>query len=254
MHEASMKIEDIEYRSVDGQPLLGRLYQPERAQAAMVEVHGGAWTMNDRLTNAVLHQHLAANGIAVFSLDFRMAPSHPFPAALEDVNHGIRFMRRRFKRVGGIGTSSGGYLIVLAALRADEQTKLDFVVGCWPILDPLARYRMAKAKGLKNLVDAHHAFFRDEAQMAEANPQLILERGEPARRPPMLVLQGTGDENVEHHRADAFAERYRAAGGQIELDKFEGQPHTFIVKDPSSAASKEALAKIADFVQKEKTP
>jgi acetyl esterase/lipase len=209
--------------------------------------------MNDRLTNAVIHQHIAASGMAVLSLDFRMAPAHPFPAALEDIRQGIRFIRRRFKRVGGLGTSSGGYLIALAALRADEQTKLDFVVGCWPILDPLARYRMAKAKGLKNLVEAHHAFFRDEAQMAEANPQLILERGEPGCRPPMLVLQGTGDENVEHHRADAFAERYRAAGGEIELHKFEGEPHTFVIKDPSSTASKEALAKMADFLRK-KTP
>src|SRR5687768_4671189 len=126
-HEESMNIEDIVYRTVDGQPLLGRLYQPANAQAALVEVHGGAWTMNDRLTNAVIHQHLATNGIAVFSLDFRMAPSHPYPAALEDVNRGIRFMRSRFKRVGGLGTSSGGYLIVLAALRADEQARLDFV-------------------------------------------------------------------------------------------------------------------------------
>jgi acetyl esterase len=246
-----MKTEDIAYRTIDGQPLLGRLYQPEKAAALIVEVHGGAWTMNDRMSNAVIHKHLAAQGIAVFAIDFRLAPAHRFPAAVDDVNHAIRWAKANLKPriMGGLGTSSGGYQIVLCALRADPETRLDFVVGCWPILDPLARYRMAKAKGLKNLVDAHHAFFADEAQMTEANPQLIVERGEATNLPPMLVLQGTADENVEHQRADTFAERYRAAGGKIELHKFPGQPHTFVIKDPGSPAAAEALARISSFVQ-----
>ena len=246
-----MKIEDIAYRTLDGQPLLGRLYQPEKAEALIIEVHGGAWTMNDRMSNAVIHKHLAAQGVAVFAIDFRLAPKDPYPAAIDDVNHAIRWVKThlRPKLIGGLGTSSGGYQIVLCALRADRETRLDFVIGCWPILDPLARYRMVKAKGLKNLVDAHHAFFADEAQMTEANPQLILERGEAASLPPMLVLQGTADENVEHQRADAFAERYRAAGGEIELHKFPGQPHTFVIKDPTSPAAAEALTRISSFVQ-----
>jgi acetyl esterase/lipase len=134
-------------------------------------------------------------------------------------------------------------------LRANQDTRLDFVIGCWPILDPLARYRMARAKGLKNLVDAHHAFFQGEREMTEENPQLLLQRGEATNLPPMLLLQGTADENVEHERADSFAERYRAAGGEIELHKFAGQPHTFIVKDPASAAAGEALGRISSFVQ-----
>jgi acetyl esterase/lipase len=250
-----MKIEDIAYRRAGEHTLLGRLYQPDNAKALLVEVHGGAWTMNDRTTNAAIHQHLAANGYAVFALDFRMAPAHPFPAALDDIRHGVRFARQELKppRIGGLGTSSGGYLITLCALRADEQTRLDFVIGCWPILDPLARYRMAQAKALKNLVDAHNAFFRDEAQMREANPQLLLERGEAARLPRMLVLQGTADENVEHLRADSFAERYRAAGGDIELEKFDGQPHTFIAKDPASAASRRALSRMVEFLENERS-
>jgi acetyl esterase len=251
-----MKTEDIEYRKIDGQALLGRLYLPDDANTGadtlIVEVHGGAWTMNDRMSNAVIHKHLAAQGVAVFALDFRMAPAHRFPAALEDIEHGIGWAKSNLKpkRIGGLGTSSGGYLIVLSALLAEDEAKLDFVIGCWPILDPLARYRMAKAKGLKNLVEAHNAFFRDEAQMAENNPQRIVERGEARNLPPMLVLQGTGDENVEHQRADTFAERYRAAGGDVELHKFEGQPHTFVIKDPASAASGLALSKISQFLRR----
>lgn len=265
------EVEDLEYRVIGGQPLLGRLYRPAggRAEALVVEVHGGAWGMNDRKSNALIHQHLAANGIAVFALDFRLAPAHRYPAAINDVNYGIRWIKANAERlglqprlIGGLGTSSGGQQLVLSALRPEDpryrtsdpllhkyEAHLDFVVACWPILDPLARYRMARAKGLKNLVDAHHAFWPDERAMTEGNPQLVVERGEATSKPPMLVLQGTGDENVEHERADRFVEQYRRAGGEIELHKSEGQPHTFVVKDPTSPASVAALAKMSGFVQ-----
>lgn len=248
--------EDLTFRSIGGESLLGRLHQPAggKADTLVVEVHGGAWTMNDRTTNAAIHQHLAQNGIAVFALDFRLAPKHRYPAAIEDVAYGIRWAKANLKpkRIGGLGTSSGGQQIVLTALQPEkfgEDAGLDFVVACWPILDPLARYQMAKARGLKNLIDAHHAFWPDEAAMREGNPQLVLERGEATAMPPMLILQGTADENVEHFRADRFADAYRARGGSVELVKFDGQPHTFIAKDPGSGASRDALKRIADFVR-----
>lgn len=262
--------EDLTYRTVEGQSLLGRLYRPQgAAEALVVEVHGGAWSANDRSTNATIHQHLAASGIAVFALDFRLAPAHRYPAAIEDVVYAIRWIKAnagalglRPRLVGGLGTSSGGQQVVLAALRPEDKryavedarlaghdARLDFVVACWPILDPLARYRMAQAKGLKNLVEAHHAFWPDEAAMAEGNPQLVVERGEAQALPPILVLQGTEDQNVEHQRADGFAERYRAAGGPIELAKFEGEPHNFVGKDAASPASRKALAKMVSFIE-----
>lgn len=262
-----MEVRDIAYRVVGEQPLLGRLYRPAGAAAdvVVVEVHGGAWQMNDRLTNAVIHKHLAANGVSVFAVDFRLAPQHRYPAAVNDVNYAIRWVKANFKpgRVGVLGTSSGGYQAVLAALRPDDpryftpdaaltghDARVDFVVGCWPIFDPLARYRMAQAKGLRNLIDAHHGFFPDEEAMIEGNPHRVVERGEAASLPPMLVLQGTADENVEHERADAFAGLYRRAGGEVELHKFPGQPHTFIIKNPDGAASREALATISSYLRR----
>lgn len=201
--------------------------------------------MNDRLANAAIHEHLAANGIGVLALDFRMAPRHRYPAAVEDVAFALGWARRELKpgRFGALATSSGAQVLLTAVFRGTQA--LDFVVACWPILDPLARYRMAKAKGAKNLVDAHHAYFADEAAMEEGNPHLIVERGEAKTRPPMLIIQGTADENVEHHRADSFASLY----GNARVVKFDGQPHTFIPKDPQSAASRSALETIVRYIQ-----
>jgi acetyl esterase len=275
----AVEILDLPYRTVGGETLLGRLYQPADAGAkvVLVDVHGGGWMLNDRLANAPIHEHLAGRGIAVFALDFRMAPKHRYPAAVDDVNYGIRWLKSNLERlglrpaqIGGLGTSSGGHQIVLSALRPDDarylspdpaltghDASLDFVIACWPVLDPLARYRMAKARNLKNLVEAHDAFWPDEAAMTEGNPQLVVERGEASARPPMLVLQGTADENVEHERADRFAQAYRGAGGELQLEKFEGQPHAFVLKDPGAAASLRALDLITAYVRsrvtKEKT-
>jgi acetyl esterase len=208
-------------------------------------VHGGAWVLNDRLANVVIHEHLASQGIAVFALDFRMAPKHRYPAAVEDVAFALGWARRElpFKKIGALATSSGAQVLLTAVLPSSQP--LDFVVACWPILDPLARYRMAKTKGMKNLVDAHNAYFADEQAMTEGNPHLIVERGEAKSKPPMLIVQGTADENVEHHRTDLFAERY----GNARVVKFEGQPHTFIPKDPSAPAAKKALEAIVAFVK-----
>jgi dipeptidyl aminopeptidase/acylaminoacyl peptidase len=84
--------------------------------------------------------------------------------------------------------------------------------------------------------------------MAEANPQRILERGVAHKLPPALLIQGTADANVTPDMADKFAAAYAKAGGEITLRKFEGEPHTFVSQNPTSAASVTALRLITDFI------
>ena len=131
----------------------------------------------------------------------------------------------------------------------DVDASLAYVVVCWPISDPVARYKMARETGNERLVKNHHAFFGDEATMAEASPQGILESGEAPRLPPALLIQGTADANVTPDMADRFAAAYAKAGGRIALRKFEGEPHTFVSVNPESPASVEALRLITDFIR-----
>jgi acetyl esterase len=266
--------EDLEYAGVDDTPLLARLYRPRGVTgfASMVEVHGGAWTGNDRLANAAIDQVIAAAGTAVLALDFRLAPASPYPASVADINLGIRWLKANIakwggdaSRVGGLGTSSGGHQLWLNVLRPrdpryaamklagadDIDASLGFVVVCWPISDPVARYRMARETGNDRLVKNHDAFFLNEAAMAEANPQTIVESGEVRNLPPCLLIQGTADANVTSDMADRFAAAYTKAGGKITLRKFDGQPHTFIPQNPTSSASIEALGLITDFVRQQ---
>lgn len=266
--------EDIEYLRHGGKPLLARLYRPRGAgpHAAVVEVHGGAWTTNDRTANVAIHEALARAGVFVMAIDFRMPPEARYPASIQDVNYALRWLKLRAKdygirldRIGGLGTSSGGHQLMLAGLRPRDATysatrlpggevfdaSLAFAVMCWSIVDPLARYRMVTSNGNDRLAAAHRAYWPDEAAMADGNPQLILERGEATNLPPALMLQGTNDDNVTPDMADRFAAAYRKAGGALELVKFPGAPHAFTAREPASAHSRRALDLIVGFVRRQ---
>ena len=266
---ADIHVEDIEYLPHPSGALLARIYRPKegRPRAALVSLHGGRWTRETRLTNAVIDEALARDGALVMALDIRMPPAARYPDCLADINYAIRWLKVYARmlgapdRVGGIGTSSGGHQIMLGAMRPRDpryaalpgpegiDAALAFVIACWPVLDPLARYKMAKAKGMDDHVAAHHAYWPDEAAQAEGNPQMILDRGEGAELPPALVIQGTGDVILPTDMADNFAAAYRKAGGSIDLRKFESQPHTFITKEPAAPASIEAVEVIKAFVR-----
>ena len=265
---------DLEYRRAEDGPLLARLYQPKGRGPfpALIEVHGGAWAAGDRLNNAPLDLALARSGVVVLAVDFRMPPKHRYPASIADIHYATRWLKAhagefgsRAGLVGGLGTSSGAHQLLLSALKPHDSryaalplaeapgidASLPYLVLCWPISDPLARYRMVREKGNTRLVESHDAYWNSEAEMGEGNPQRIVDAGEAATLPPAILLQGTGDDNVTPDMADRFAAAWRTRGGAIELHKFDGQPHTFVMRDPASAASLRACELARDFVLKQ---
>ena len=264
-------VEDIEYQRVGGQALLARIYRPVGPGPfpALVEVHGGAWVNGTRLNNAIIDEALARTGIVVAALDFRMPPMHRYPAAVADVHLGLRWLKANAAKfgsapecVGGLGTSSGAQILFCVALKPDDpryaalpsddrfDARPAFVVSCWGVLDPTARYRMAQDKKIQRFLDAHRAFFGDEAAMDDGNPQRIVASGGARNLPPALLIQGTADDNLDPDITDRFAKTYRQAGGEAELAKFAGEPHMFITEAPTAPNSLAALGRMADFVRR----
>lgn len=271
-------VEDVEYLRHGASPLLARIFRPRAGGSLpmIVDLHGGAWCRGDRLNDTAINEALARSGVVVAALDFRMPPVAAYPASLADIHYGIRWLKTRAASLGGradrvgvLGVSSGAHQGMLLAMRPNDPRyaalplageadgRVGCVVLCWPVIDPLARYRYAKALKAKGqpypeIVDrvlpCHDEYWKTEEAMAEGNPVLALERGEPLELPPALYLQGTRD--VAHPRPDLdrFVTQYRKAGGRVDLELFDGEAEGFINKNPDSPAARKALDTIVAFV------
>jgi acetyl esterase len=272
----NVRIEDVEYQRQGGRPLLARLYRPSGAGPfpAALQVHGGAWVNKDRTDNDFMAKALAESGIFVASIDFRMPPEAPYPASLADINLAVRWLkanagefRSRADWVGSFGTSSGGHQVLLAAMRPEDERynalwlpdapaidgRQAFVISGWGVLDPLLRYELAKKVGNAELMENHHNFWGDAATMADANPPRMLERGEAVALPPALVFGGDKDEWVPVEVMRKFADDYRKAGGEVELQLYEGANHGFMTGKPDAPYAARALDRMAAFIRKHTT-
>jgi acetyl esterase len=266
-------VKDLVYQRNGGKARLARLYQPSGSGPfpAVLQIHGGAWTNKNRTDGQNTALDMVSAGIVVLSIDFRNAPEAPYPASLQDINLGIRWLKAHAgefgsspDRVGAYGTSSGGHQILLAAIRPDDpryralplpeapemDAKLAFVVSGWGVLFPLERYKLAKAANRPDLTVNHDTFFGNEETQLEATPALIIEHGEKVYLPPALVFQGTKDEWTTVELAQRFAADYRGAGGTLDLELLEGERHTFVNEHPFAPNSVKAVNMAIAFIKK----
>jgi acetyl esterase len=214
-------------------------------------VHGGAWNDQDRTANAPVDERLAASGILVVAIDVRLAREAPYPGSVADVNYGIRWLKAKAREwngepetLGALGSSSGGHVLELCAMRPHdarytiyplpESSHLDatlkYVIARSPISNPLARYEQAQKMQRATLITNSELYFNPWDSIFDANPQQILERGEAVNLPPMFVLQGELDDNVLPAVQEHFVATYRAAGGQIDYEVFPGAEHRWIIQ------------------------
>ena len=247
----------LTYARVDGMELRAELYRPahaaDRLGKALVMVHGGAWTVNDRLTPEVVSTAFARCGMTVFSLDFRDGRNGKHPCAVQDIAAGIRYVRANAAQfevdpgcIGLIGSSSGGHLVLLAGIQpdvpahrgtpfaidgdfrdADVSAAVGYVIALWPVSDPLARFRYARASGREELVAAHLRYYRDEEHMAQASVQRALAQGQAQTLPPLLVVQPGADRNVPQEMTLDLLREYQRAGGDLQYLFYPGLPHAF---------------------------
>jgi hypothetical protein len=263
--------EDYVYSTENGVVLSGTLRHPENhnCDVVLIDVHGGAWTQGDRFSNAVIHEKLVAMGMAVFAIDFRMGPDFKYPISIIDINKAVRWLKSNVKNMkinpllfGGLGTSSGGHQIILSTLmhkdanyiklldrQSNDDASLDFIIAGWPILDPYERYEMAISKKLNFLIQAHDDYWPTLESMREGNPMSVVKNKKFTSLPPIMILQGTADENVNHMQSDQFKAYYEIEDGEIDVIKFKNQPHAFMTKNPDSSESVLAFQKIKDFIQ-----
>ena len=281
-------VEDVEYLRHAGRPLLMRVFRPHGAGPfpTLVELHGGVWTENDRTRSQAHHEAFANNGIAVAALDFRQGAGG-YPNSLVDINYAIRWvkanaakLKTRPELVGITGSSSGGHLAMLAAMRPNVtkfssialpagSPSVDASVRCvvmfWPVIDPLGRHHNAKRLSESanpppwppRTMKLSMAYWQSEEAMTEGSPLLAIRRGDKVALPPAIWIQTRGDlihdyrdpnSGFDGTEAQRFAAMYRKAGGSIELEYFDAPLH-YTNDDPELPESKRALSRAIEFTK-----
>lgn len=263
---------DLKFGEASGLELLGRLYTPENPIGlGIVMVHGGAWATNDRFTPSVMNSLLAARGMHVFSLDFRCGPQFQHPAASADIAAGIRFFKQLGgqlgfdqDRVGLIGSSSGGHLVLYTALQPDhdfhqtthvvdqEQSQqisasVSYVIALWPVSNPLVRYAYAKASNRAELIQAHDGYFGSPDSMHEASIQRVIRSREYSHLPPVMVVQPGEDLNVPQYMTNDLLEAFKRVGETPHYIHMPGLPHAFAYE--ASENTNRCESEVWEFIQ-----
>ena len=227
---------------------------------ALVYLHGGGYVIMSPETHVKLTKELCmGTGSVVVSVDYRLAPEHPYPAPLDDCSAAFRWVRENAaalgvdpERVATAGDSAGGNAaaaLTLRLLAAGEPPPRALALLC-PWTDMGLDTDSLRALGPDDAVldTAIMHFFRDAyvapAQHDEpfASP---LRADDVSGFPPTLVVVGTID--PLHDEGVAFARKLEAAGCPVTLLSHAGMPHIFMLF-PGIDEGPKAVARICDFL------
>ncbi|HVZ14731.1 MAG TPA: alpha/beta hydrolase [Bauldia sp.] len=249
--------------------LRARLYRPQTDVAPLiVYFHGGGFTIGDLDTHDRNARDLAhATGAALLSVDYRLAPEHPFPAAFDDTVAAIRAVAADAAPFGGdaarlflAGDSAGATLALAAALALrGSDTRIAGIVTYYPGVD----FSHVASPSYEAFGDGSFGLSRDDTDwfrtLYAPDPADRLDwRCSPALAadhsglPPTLIVVAAYD--VLRDDDLAFAARLKKAGVEVTLRLVEGVNHGFMGAPNPPPAVAETLAFVRDWFVKVASP
>ncbi len=243
-----------------------RIYRPESnaSGAGLVWIHAGGYVMGNTGMNDGDCINLARElGLVVVSVNYRLAPGHPFPAAHEDCLAAWNFLVEAApelgvdpKRIAVLGQSAGGGLAAGLVQRIADSSEVQPAaqVLMYPMLDdrPAANTALDEVK---------HRFFDNKSnrggwecylgQAAGADtvpPYAVAARREDlSGLPPTWI--GVGDVDLLYAEDCEYAERLRAAGVNCQLHIADRAPHAYDAMAPDSSVSQETRDSVYQFLR-----
>lgn len=284
---------DVEYANFTGfRPLLLDIYRVPsgggvRARPLVIFVHGGGWRRGDSRTTGPFASFpgvlasLAARGYVVASINYRLSGEARYPAAVQDLNSAIAFLRLHARewgidpsRVVLWGASAGAYLVAMSATTCNDPRfapppstgrmsrrqaaaasapRVSYCVQAvvsWYGLFDLGRLADRTGKG-RLIADDLQAFLgcergscRDPARRASPVSSVS------PRAPPMLLMHGTGDTEVPFGQTLEMAAALRNAHVSVQIQLITGANHGWIAHNGAATrrASLQALGRTFAFV------
>lgn len=224
-------------------PVQVRLYDPDSDRECLpclVFIHGGGWVVGDLDTNERTLRLLARqSGVRILSVDYPLAPEHPFPAALDTCTEVVRWVRRHGVdwgldpgRVAIGGDSAGGNLALATALdlRDANESFLRFGLLAYPALLPESQFESHRrfGSGEYGLATADMEFFwscylGDDSQ--RVNPRAAPLLANMRDLPPMFLVTAGLDPLTDYSRQ--LAAKLKAQGIPVVHRHYEGVIHGF---------------------------
>ena len=242
--------------TVDAGGVPARLYRNgdhDATTPVVLYAHGGGWVMGSVDTHDGLCRHLvAASGWAVLSVDYRLAPEHPYPAAVDDMARALTWLRGPGaarhgldpSRIAVAGDSSGGHLAAVTARRArDAGIRLAGQILICPVIDPPADYPALDEYGLDR---EEMRFFWDTFAppgVDRTQPDLDPLRADLTGLPPAVVI--TAELDLLSVEGERYAAQLLAAGVPVIAARYQGLIHNFPRKLALFDAAHVALAQLA---------
>jgi len=221
-----------------------REFRPERPTGVMLHFHGGGWTTGEPELTDLLHEALSDHlGLAVVSVDYRLAPEHPYPAAPDDCQAAARWLLDNAGRKYGTdrlligGESAGAHLAAVTLLRLRDAAVADAFCGANLVFGPYDLGGTPSALGVgsdpeADVLDPDEIRFMlelflpgrttDERRHPDVSPLFADLRGLPRA----LFTVGTADHLLDDTLF--FASRWVAAGNDAELLVYPDAPHACI--------------------------
>lgn len=240
-------------------PIPLRLYRPlgtmaDQVLPALVYYHGGGWVIGDLDTHDTLCRELAnGSGCAVVSVDYRLAPEHRFPAAVDDAIAAARWVRREAaalkldaERIAVGGDSAGGNLAAVVAIAARDAGEPPFAwqLLIYPATDQHRTAPSHERNGqgyllTRDTMDYFTGHYIPDARLYadwRASPLL---HPDLSRLPPALVL--TAGYDPLRDEGLAYAQKLSEAGTRATHLSFERQIHGFILMGKVLAEANDAV-------------
>lgn len=241
---------------IGGVPAL-QVAMPASTDRHILFLHGGGYvTGAPELYRHLLWRFAAAAEATVTAVQYRLAPEHPFPAALDDAVAAWRALLddgAEPRRAAFLGDSAGGGLIFALALRArDEAAPLPAaLVALSPWTDLAATgeslQRNARADPMQNAADVPFLAAQYLNGVDPRHPYASPLYGNPAGLPPTLIQ--VGSDEILRDDSVRMAERMRAAGCAVEIEIWRRMPHVFPAFAMVMPEARRAIARIGEFVK-----
>ncbi|WP_157884372.1 alpha/beta hydrolase [Paraglaciecola hydrolytica] len=227
---------NVEYGSASGEKLLLDVNVPEGQGKfpIAIYVHGGGWTGGDKANpdDAPILNMLTTAKYVWFSLNYRLAPLHRWPASQDDVQTAIRWVKKNAahykgdsSRIALIGYSAGGQLATYAAMVVDESISVQAVVGLAPLTDfvqELPKRGNILGRAQRGLLNRPKELTAESLGILKALSPINYVRPGLA---PFLLVHGDADQSVPYQQSLAMQARLKDNGVHCELLTLPDAPH-----------------------------